>query len=324
MLGAVIVLTAAALVAAWILPSNHYLYLPDPARAVDPLVAVPNERPDAGSGGIYMVDVSIRRASVLERYFPGIDSGATLVPAKVFLPPGVSESEHRVESLKEMSTSKQVATAVALRSLGYAIDPKGAEVVSLTSGYPAAKTLRDGDVIVRLEGTKIRSPDDLTKSMSGRRPGVDVRLVVRRNGRATRLTVGTRADPGEKDRAVMGVLVQPQLEFPIPVKIDAGDIGGPSAGLAFALDIVDELGRDVTRGRRIAATGQLELDGTVLPVGGLKQKTIGARETGMDVLLVPAGENAAVARRYAEGLTVLPVRTFGQALRRLATLGRGR
>ena len=106
----------------------------------------------------------------------------------------------------------------------------------------------------------------------------------------------------------------------MPIKIDAGGVGGPSAGLAFALDIVQELGRNVTHGHKIAATGELALDGSVSPIGGVKQKTIGARSAGVDVFLVPAGENARRPGATPDGLRIIPVKNFPQALRALATL----
>jgi len=89
--------------------------------------------------------------------------------------------------------------------------------------------------------------------------------------------------------------------------------------LAFALDILQELGRDIAHGKKVAATGELSLDGTVGPIGGVKQKTLGAREAGVDVFLVPAGDNAREARRYAKDLPIVPVKNFPQALRALAT-----
>ena len=104
--------------------------------------------------------------------------------------------------------------------------------------------------------------------------------------------------------------------------IDLGGVGGPSAGLAFALDIVEELRGDVDRGLKVAATGEIELDGHVAPIGGVKQKVIGARRSGADVFLVPAGDNAEEARRHAGDLRVIPVESFRQALRALATLPR--
>ena len=104
------------------------------------------------------------------------------------------------------------------------------------------------------------------------------------------------------------------------MQIDAGNVGGPSAGLAFALEVMEELGHRIDRGNRIAATGQIELDGTVSPIGGVKQKTFGAREAKADVFLVPAGDNAREARKYAHGLRIIAVKSFPQALRALATL----
>jgi PDZ domain-containing protein len=108
----------------------------------------------------------------------------------------------------------------------------------------------------------------------------------------------------------------------VAVHIDAGAVGGPSAGLAFALDVLDVLGRDVDRGYTIAATGQIGLDGSVLPIGGAAQKAIGVRRSGVDVFLVPAGDNARDARRHAGHVRVIPVQSFQQALRALATLPR--
>ncbi|HET8874478.1 MAG TPA: S16 family serine protease, partial [Gaiellaceae bacterium] len=122
-------------------------------------------------------------------------------------------------------------------------------------------------------------------------------------------------------RPFLGVVISDDANVKLPVKVafDIGDVGGPSAGLAFALDLTEELGRDVDHGRKVAATGEILLDGSVRPVGGIKQKTIGARRAGMDFFLVP-GDNAAEARRYADGLRIVPVDSFQQALRRLATL----
>ena len=138
------------------------------------------------------------------------------------------------------------------------------------------------------------------------------------------IEVGTVASPDEPSRPIVGVQVEQSsdIRLPIDVEIDLGGVGGPSAGLAFALDIVEELRGDVDRGLDVAATGAIELDGDVLPIGGVKQKVIGARRTGADVFLVPAGDNAAEARRHAGDLRIIPVESFRQALRELATLKR--
>jgi PDZ domain-containing protein len=128
---------------------------------------------------------------------------------------------------------------------------------------------------------------------------------------------------GEDRRPIVGIAPEQALDIhlPLAVRIDAGNVGGPSAGVAFALDVMEELGRDVLHGHKVAATGEINADGTIGPIGGIKQKTIGAREAHVDAFLVPAGENAREARKYAHGLRIIPVDTFPQALRALATLG---
>jgi Lon-like protease len=140
------------------------------------------------------------------------------------------------------------------------------------------------------------------------------------------IEVGTIASPSEGGRPIVGIQVEQSadIQLPIDVDIDLAGVGGPSAGLAFALDIVEELRGNVDDGLKVAATGEIELDGDVLPIGGVKQKVIGAQRSGADVFLVPAGDNAAEARRHAGDLRIIPVESFGQALRALATLKRNR
>ena len=111
-------------------------------------------------------------------------------------------------------------------------------------------------------------------------------------------------------------------QFPITVKIDTERVGGPSAGLAFALQVYATLGHNVTRGYKVAATGQIQLDGTVAPIGGAAQKAIGVRRAGVGIFLVPAGDNARDAKLHAGAVRVIPVQSFQQALRILATLPR--
>ena len=121
---------------------------------------------------------------------------------------------------------------------------------------------------------------------------------------------------------MIGFQPQPALNVHVPfqIKFDLGDVGGPSAGLAFALQILEERGRDVDHGYKVAATGVIAPDGSIGPIGGVKQKVIGARQAHVDVFLLPAGDNYREARKYAHGLRIVPVKTFQQALRALATL----
>lgn len=323
-IGTLVLLAAVAAALLWIIPSNHYLLLPDPAHAVEPLVRVQGEKPDRDGGGIYFVDVIQRRATLLERLFPGIRDGSTLVPRRDISIPGVSDAERRRADLAAMRRSQSVAAAVALRQLGYKVvaNPVGALVTTIFANSPAIGKLKPGDVIVTVDARPVRTPGDLRRLMSARRPGDVVRLDVRNERKQRRVEVETAADPDDPRRAVIGIFVEQQadIKLPVEVRIDAGGVGGPSAGLAFALDLMEELGRRVDHGYRVAATGAIELDGSVSPIGGVRQKIYGARKGDVDIFLVPAGENADEARRHNGDVRVIPVQSFPQALHALATL----
>jgi len=320
---------AAALVVAgialYLIPSNDYIFLPDPAHPVAPLMRVQGGHNPTGAGGIYFVDVFERRASMLESLFPSIRSGSTLVPAKLIVPPGVSDQVVRRADLRQMSISQRIAAAVALRRLGYHVvaRPAGVIVDYAEPGSHAIGKLEPTDVVVSLDGKPTLTVSALHKQLAGIHPGATVTLGVQRGGNSLTVRVQTVTDPRDRHHALIGFLLAGEaasIHLPIRVQITSGDIGGPSAGLAFALEVMEKLGHNIDHGYRVAATGTISLDGTVGAIGGVKQKTIGAREANADVFLVPAGDNATEARRYAHGLRIIAVQSFPQALRALATL----
>jgi len=327
--GTLVGLVVAAAIVLYLVPSNDYLFLPDTAHPVAPLVQVTGGKDPSGPGGVYFVDVFERRASMFESLFPWIHDGATLVPAKLVVPPGVSDNALQQADLREMSISQRVAAAVALKRLGYKVvaRPSGVIVAALDSRSHAVGKLRPSDVIVSVNGVPTRTITELRAQLAKVKPGGTVKIGVSRGigangGQRFVVTVKTMADTTNKKRAIIGFAPEQAAEIRLPLKvsIDAGNVGGPSAGLAFALEVMEELGRNVDRGYTVAATGQIELDGSITSVGGLKQKTFGVRKAKADVFLVPAGENAQEARRYANGLRVIAVKSFPQALRALATL----
>ena len=318
-LAAVLAVVAGVL---YVVPSDHYLFLPDRARPVDALVSIEDEELEGDDGttdeGVYMVDILVRRASLLERLIPELADGATLVPGHAVNPIGVSDTQRRQTSLNQMSRSQQFGVAVALDALGYVddVDDEGAEVTTVLPDRPADGILQVGDIVIGAAGTPVRRARQLQAALADVRPGEEVGLTIVRDGEEMKVTVGTMPSEQDPNRAVMGVLIEQAatFDFPLEIEIDAGDIGGPSAGLAFALGITDELGDELTCGRRITVTGELDLEGNVGPIGGVKQKAIGADQSGADIFVVPEG-NAAEAREHApEELEVIPVSTYAEAV----------
>jgi len=307
----------------WWLPADDFLFVPDRAKPLADKVEVEGGKPSA-DGGVYYVDLYVRRIRRLEQLLPFTrPEGSTKVSAEVLAPNDETDEERRRQNTEDMERSEEVASAVALRELGYDVTakPNGVIVTGVSSDVPAARLLEVNDVVVAANGKPVRTPEQLRTVIGGLDPGDDLELRVRRGGETVDVVVRTVANPQDDSRAVIGILIEQDadIDLPIDVDIDLGRVGGPSAGLPFALEIVRQLGRGLTGGCRIAATGALALDGTVIPIGGVKQKTIGARRADVDFFLVPAEQNAAEAQRYAKGLRVIPVETFQQALRKLAT-----
>jgi PDZ domain-containing protein len=289
-------------------------------------VSVPaaKQHHESDGGGIYFIDVVERRASLLERLLPGLHEGASLVPASAITPPGVSQRARHLEDERDMRRSQSIAAAVALRALGYKVvaRPAGVRVAAVFTDTPAAGRLEPTDTIVAVDGKRVRTLADLRRVMRRHRPGDSVRLRVESGPGLRTLVLKTIADPRTPGRPIIGISPEQaaDIRLPFDVRIDSRGVVGPSAGLAFALDVMEEFGRDVDHGYKVAATGELELDGSVAPIGGARQKIFGARRSHVDILLVPSGENAREARRHADGVRVIPVKSFPQALHALAKL----
>ncbi|MBA3381155.1 MAG: PDZ domain-containing protein [Actinobacteria bacterium] len=310
----------------WILPAEEFIFTPGNAKPLAERVTVEGARP-VKEGDVYYVDVFVRRTTRLEDLLPFLrPEGSTVVPEQAILPSGTSEAERDRQTAAEMSRSELVASAVALRALGRDVVEKqqGALVIDVASDVPAADKVDSGDVIVAVNDVPVQTPDELRREIGRRKPGDDVELTLQRDDERQTVTVATVASPEDPTRAIVGIRVDQQADISVPVDIDIdlGRVGGPSAGLPFALEIARVLGRDVTHGCDIAATGELALDGTVLSVGGLQQKTIAARKADVEAFVVPAGENADEARQHAGDMEVIPVESFQQALQLLTTSAR--
>ncbi len=237
-----------------------------------------------------------------------------------------------------MATSEQVAQFVALERAGFEVELIPGEVVvselvcfeveeqRCTRTAPADEVLDAGDVLLEAAGEKLENLDDLAAVLKGRAPGDFVALTFQRGATKKTVDVELVADPDEPDRSIVGfVPVETfRVVLPFEVDIDTGEIGGPSAGLAFTLSLLDDLTEgDLTPGRDIAVTGTIGVDGTVGPIGGLPQKVEAVKQTGVDVFLVPASQDDLDAAMAVAGddIEVIPVATVDEAIAELVRLG---
>ncbi|MGI9052803.1 MAG: S16 family serine protease [Ilumatobacteraceae bacterium] len=254
----------------------------------------------------------------------------------------VTPTQQRQLSLQMMRTASQVAQFVALQELGYeearivAGDVVVADLVCLaqtgtgcTTYAPADAVLDPGDRIVSIDGLALATVEDLVTALADNDPGDVVTLEIEReDGAPQAIEVTLIASPEEPDRAIIGFVPfdTATVQLPFEIDIDTGRIGGPSAGLAFTLTLIDELSEgDLLGGRDVAVTGEIDIDGNVGAIGGLPQKASAVKQVGVDHFLVPASqspESLAEARRVAgDDLEIIEVATLDEALAALQRLG---
>ena len=209
---------------------------------------------------------------------------------------------------------------MALRRLGFTDLGAGAEILSVQEGLPASPLLRPHDVIVAVDGAPVALAADAVAAIRARKPGDSVRLRIVRDDAAP-VDVTTELAAGEEGRPLLGVRLGDKVKLPFEITIESGRVIGPSAGLAYALEVLDVLTPgELTGGMSVAATGELRPDGAIGPIGGVAQKAVTVERAGAAVFLVPP-DNLDEARSAAgRGLQVHAVGTFDEALQVLGSL----
>jgi PDZ domain-containing protein len=322
---------AAILAAA--LPSVPYVALtPGPTlntlgtAAGHPLIQIDGHRTYPAPGHLNLVTVSFlggpgTNFNIFAALRAWLSPSDAVVPESVIFPPGQTQQQVTQQDTEQMVGSQQTATAAALCQLG--ISFRTVDTIGATEkNMPAAGVLRRGDVISAVDGTPVTCHADAATLIRARKPGAPVDLTILRRGTSKNFHLATRDVQG---RAVVGVEVRESFAFPFSVKISIGNIGGPSAGMMFALGIIDKLTpADLTGGAFIAGTGEIEASGTVDPIGGIQQKMIGARAVGATVFLTPAANCPDTTGAVPAGLRLIKVSTLGGAIRALDALKAGR
>jgi PDZ domain-containing protein len=244
-----------------------------------------------------------------------------VVPETELFPQGQSAQQTQAQDTAQMASSQQLATAAAFSALHIPYQTL-VSVLSTVPGYPASKALKAGDVIESVDGKPVTGEQSLSSMITSHPTGSVLTLKVARAGKTLTLQVATKASAGAP---VIGVKVQEQYNFPFTVKFSVGDIGGPSAGMMFALGIIDKLtSLNLTGGKFIAGTGQIAASGQVVPIGGIQQKMVGARAAGATIFLTPAGNCADTAGTVPAGLRIVKVSTLSQAMSDLEAIKAGK
>ena len=323
-----IVATLALLVGVilWRIPSSYQLLLPAAAEPVDSKIYVSNHPASSGRGHFEMTFVEVEDSTLLYQIFGRFDPDASLEP----LPPHYSASQNQQQNQTLMLDSTETAELVALCHLGYkSLCAGGVQVVQIEAYSKAGSVLRVGDVITAVDGKQVVAPDQLRAALVSRPPGSVFMLRVRRGGKVITVRAPSVRSQSTPYSTVLGIEIQeapPQsvaAKLPVDIKIDPGDIGGPSAGLMFTLGILNRLSAtDLTHGLTIAGTGTISLDGSVGPIGGVKQKVIGAQWAHAKYFFVPCayGNYSDAKKVVGRSMKLVPVSSLDDALTFLKTM----
>ncbi|MGW1885084.1 YlbL family protein [Streptomyces sp. NPDC001970] len=305
----------------------------------EPVLQVSGRKTYPTSGNLNMTTVRVTGAdykmNLAEVVYGWLAHDNVVVPHETLYPDGKTEEQSTQENAEEFTQSQESAKVAALRELGIPVKTR-VVVSSVRKDSPAQGVLHAGDVIKAVDGTPVKAPDDVAKAVTKHEPGGTVVFSVvpakeaaaaEKAGKeptaAQDVSVNTvKSDEG--DRAIVGITAGTDHTFPFTIDIKLADVGGPSAGLMFALGIVDKLTpSDLTGGKFVAGTGTIDEKGAVGPIGGIEMKLVGARNAGAEYFLTPSDNCKSAASDIPDGLTLVRVKTIDDAVKSLEKIRTG-
>lgn len=270
----------------------YYGIGPGPAREVEPLISVEGHQVYASQGKLVMTSIAFRQLTPFGAFIAWLDPNEDVVARDILYAPGESDVQEEQRAVSQMDQSKIDAAYIVLTDLADYPDEhgRGALIEGVAPGCPASGKLYPGDVVVSVNGVRVGDADAASKALDAVPDDRVVTFEIRAGGEThtyalTRRTCLDSPDP------IFGISIIDN--FPFAISIRSGDVGGPSAGLMWALGLYDLLTPgDLTDGKVVAGTGEIDLHGKVYPIGGIQHKVVAADEAGADVFLVPAGNRA--------------------------------
>ncbi|MDX8342985.1 SepM family pheromone-processing serine protease [Rossellomorea sp. YZS02] len=319
----------------------YYVTKPGSAHELDPIVHVENGYQDDGE--LMLTTVRMGRANIYAYLMASIRKYEYIFPVDEIRSPHESDEEYNLRQLQLMNNSQSHAIEVAYKKAGkpYKYNYKGIYVLNIYPSMPAEDVLKPGDRITAIDGQTFQSSQEFIDYVSGKAKGDKVEITYVRNKNKKVETIPLEAFPDIPDKVGLGITLSDDKEIVTdpPVKLETEEIGGPSAGLMFSLEIYDQLTEDdLPKGHRIAGTGTISEDGKVGRIGGIEQKIIAADKAGAEYFLAPdetitkemkekypdLESNYVAAIRTAEDIgtdmKVVPVRSFEEALAFLQTI----
>jgi Lon-like protease len=286
-----------------------------------PVISVTGAQATKSAGQLRLVTVEVSPTLTLFDAIRGwLSPDYAVVPRELIYPPDKTQKEVDDQNARDFQRSQTSAETAALRELGYPVE---VTVTEVTAGFPAAGVLAAGDVVTAIDGTPVTSLNKLYDLVRAKPVGAQREVTYQRQGQPK--TVQLATGKGEDGKPRLGVTVEQRQPHPFNLTIQLDRIGGPSAGLMFALGIIDTIKPDdLTGGMLIVGTGSIDDDGNVGPIGGIPQKLIAAKDARAKVFLTPAANCAEAVANAQPGLPLVKVATVDDALSALKALSAGR
>jgi PDZ domain-containing protein len=294
-----------------------------------PLITISDRKTYPTTGNLDMVTVSERGGPFGGLYAGGVirgwvDPTSEVLPQEALYPDAVSSAQVNQQNQVDFVDSQSNAVAAALGYLHIPVTSR-VSVVVVSPGGPSDGKLEVGDVLLAVDGTRVKTLDGVTAQLATRKPREQVVVEVDRGGVNKTVMVTAGDSPSKPGKAFLGISMAQSAVGPFPIEFKLSDVGGPSAGMMFSLGIIDELTPDnLTGGHHIAGTGTIDPGGTVGAIGGIAQKMVGARDSGATIFLAPASNCGDVIGHIPEGLTVAAVVTLTDSVAALEALTHGR
>lgn len=328
-----LVATLVAIAVAVLVPVPYVILEPGPTlntlgkdSSGQPLINISGHHTYPTAGNLNMVTISYEggpgvTVNVFQALRAWLDSSQAVVPESELFPSGQTAEQTQQQDTEQMASSQETATAAAFTELHISYRTQ-VVVMTTVPGLPAHSVLKVGDEILAVDGKPVTGQSDLSSLITSHPAGSVLQLTVLRAGQTLHLAVGSKNVNGAP---VIGVQVQEEYKFPFSVTISVGPIGGPSAGMMFALGIIDKLTpMNLTGGKFIAGTGEITASGQVLAIGGIQQKMVAARDAGATIFLTPASNCSDTAGAVPAGLRIVKVSTLTQAIDDLEAIKAGK
>lgn len=290
------------------------------------LIEIDNADTYPVSGNLDMTTVSVAGGPnstmfALGAFATWLENSSTVLPADLVYAPTLTSEEVSAQNSAEMTNSQEIAQAAALNELGIGYQEK-LSVTGAAEGGPSEGVMGEGDLLLSLNQKPLQGYTDLTDAVN-QSQGEPVEVTFERDGAEQTVTISPTYNE-EIERYVLGLYIKRSFDFPLDVTYGLEEVGGPSAGMMFALGIMDELTKgEMTGGKHFAGTGTIDSDGTVGPIGGVVQKMQGAADAGARVFLAPADNCGEVIGNVPSRLTVVKVSTLSEAADAVTRIGQG-